>query len=619
MPAPVFSADDFLSAFQKLMPRGPVWQTDPNSVQAMLERGLVTTWSRLNQSDADLLRDAFPATAVELLPEWESALGLPDPCAGAAPTIEQRQRQVVARLTDRGGLSAARYIALAADLGYTVTITTFSMSRAGEMRAGDLLAGPEANFTWRVNAPFETINYARAGSMRAGDLLGTFGNTVLECELTARAPAYTKVNFAYGSDLHDGFSVNFVTGLNWLRPIAGLPTVYSSFTSFFSFTRASSGTYRGADGLLHSAANDVPRIEYDVAGAVKGLALEASRQNVMTYSEDLAGADWTVLATSVSSNVAVAPDGNLTADKVIEDAGSNPHGVVNNRTLAVNTVHATSVWAKAAERSWIVIRFTGTGWLNADQAAFFNVANGTIGSLGLGVTAEIEDWGNGLYRCTAIYTTAAAAGTGTGTRIALASADGVQVYVGDGASGAIFFGVQQEPGARSTSYIKTVAAPVTRAQDRCTRNVGSEFSPLQGTFSIDCTIDQANDGTNQFLLRFSDATFNNNIALSDGNGGRISVVTASGGVFDGGTPSPVALVDATPMKASGAWAANDLACSFSGAAVQTDASATIPTGLTRLDVGTDHAGFNNVQRIHIRSFDYYPQRLSNAQLQALAT
>ncbi|WP_197520275.1 putative phage tail protein, partial [Paraburkholderia tropica] len=44
-----------------------------------------------------LLIDSFPPTAYELLPEWESTLGLPDPCAGEAPTIPQRQAQVLAR------------------------------------------------------------------------------------------------------------------------------------------------------------------------------------------------------------------------------------------------------------------------------------------------------------------------------------------------------------------------------------------------------------------------------------------------------------------------------------------------------------------------------------------
>lgn len=197
MSAPIFSVADFLSAFQKLMPRGPVWSSDPNSFQSQTETGLISTWQRINKADADLLIDAFPATAVFLLPEWEAALGLPDPCAGPAATVAQRQQQVVSRLTNSGGQSSAYFIALALSLGYVVTTTMFAPFRAGQSHAGDPLGGPWSFFTWQINAPLNTIQFFTAGFGRAGDPLESWGNTVLECEIAAVAPAHTVVQFSY--------------------------------------------------------------------------------------------------------------------------------------------------------------------------------------------------------------------------------------------------------------------------------------------------------------------------------------------------------------------------------------------------------------------------------------
>ena len=56
---------------------------------------------------------------------------------------------------------------------------------------------------------------------------------------------------------------------------------YDSATDLITFSRASSATFLGSNGLLQTAANNVPRIEYDATGAVKGLLIEEARENVM--------------------------------------------------------------------------------------------------------------------------------------------------------------------------------------------------------------------------------------------------------------------------------------------------------------------------------------------------
>src|SRR5690349_19184852 len=157
MLAPNYKAADFLKALQGLMPRGRVWPRDPDAVQTQVLSGLAPSYERSTARANYLLVDAFPATTYELLPEWESTLGLPDPCAGVAPTIAQRQAQVLARFVGVGGPSIASLAAFAANLGYTVTITQFVEARAGQMRAGDPCNGTAWSFAWQVNAPLNTV------------------------------------------------------------------------------------------------------------------------------------------------------------------------------------------------------------------------------------------------------------------------------------------------------------------------------------------------------------------------------------------------------------------------------------------------------------------------------
>jgi len=196
--APTLTAADFLRAFQALLPRGRVWPRDQDAVQTKTFAGLAPSYERNYNRAAYLLTDAFPATATELLPEWELTLGLPDPCAGTSPTIQQRRNQVVARFANSGGQSIPYFVNFAAQLGYTVTITQYTQARAGMLKAGDPCCGYDWNFAWKITAPLNSLVRAVAGAMAAGDPLAAWGNSVLQCEFESIMPAHTIPIFAFG-------------------------------------------------------------------------------------------------------------------------------------------------------------------------------------------------------------------------------------------------------------------------------------------------------------------------------------------------------------------------------------------------------------------------------------
>ncbi|MBV2180881.1 MAG: YmfQ family protein [Castellaniella sp.] len=192
---PIFRAADFLQAFLALLPRGRVWSRDTDAVQNQALMGLNTIYESNSARSRQLLTDAFPASTYELLPEWEATLGLPDPCAGVAPSAQARVAQVVARLTSVGGQSIPYFTSMAANLGYTVTITQFVPARFGGS-FGAPFGNQDWAHAWQVNAPqFSVGKNTFGGSF--GSAFAWWGNNVLQCEIQAAAPAHTIVNFQY--------------------------------------------------------------------------------------------------------------------------------------------------------------------------------------------------------------------------------------------------------------------------------------------------------------------------------------------------------------------------------------------------------------------------------------
>jgi uncharacterized protein YmfQ (DUF2313 family) len=197
MKTPIYSSADYLGALQSLLPPGRAWPRELSSILARSMAGLAPVYARNHARAANLLTDAFPATTVELLPEWESTLGLPDSTLGMADTTQGRRAQVVARLTAIGGQSSAYYTQLAAKLGFSISITNYAPFRCGQSRAGQPVGGVEWFFTWSVNASANTVIRFSAGQSGAGEPLGSWGSAVLQSQLAAVAPGHAILQFRY--------------------------------------------------------------------------------------------------------------------------------------------------------------------------------------------------------------------------------------------------------------------------------------------------------------------------------------------------------------------------------------------------------------------------------------
>jgi hypothetical protein len=197
-----------------------------------------------------------------------------------------------------------------------------------------------------------------------------------------------------------------------------------------TFTRASSGTFVNSAGVLQTAVT-----------------------NLLLRSEEFDNASWIKSGSSVTQNAAIAPNGTLTADKLVEDSSaSTVHYLTVTSTVAATTC-TQSIHAKAGERSWIALQgFNGA----TNPTAYFDVATGVVGSTSNGASAAISALADGWYRCSITYTVNS--GTTTTAAVYLATTNNSAVYTGNGTSGLFLWGAQLEQASTVGEYIPTVAA-----------------------------------------------------------------------------------------------------------------------------------------------------------------
>lgn len=181
-----------------LLPRGRAWPRDAASVQHQVASGLAPTFGRLDARAQALLVDAFPAFTVELLPEWEASLGLPDRCEGEFQTLEQRRAQVLSRLVDGGGQSIAYFTGVLDRLGYTgATITEYAPFRAGVSAVGMPLTGDDWWFAWNINLPDLRVFRFHADQSAVGEPLVSYSDLSVFCVIAAIKPAHTLVTYTF--------------------------------------------------------------------------------------------------------------------------------------------------------------------------------------------------------------------------------------------------------------------------------------------------------------------------------------------------------------------------------------------------------------------------------------
>lgn len=138
-----------------------------------------------------LLHESIPGMSDELLPQWESDLGLPDTCSSLASTLDERQAVAHAKYTARyDGQSKQFYINYAAQLGATITVQEYagssSVFRVDKNRVDrDPIAGVDGARLWSITSKFKwIITLVNPGPVSVNYLI---------CRFAQIAPAHTQI------------------------------------------------------------------------------------------------------------------------------------------------------------------------------------------------------------------------------------------------------------------------------------------------------------------------------------------------------------------------------------------------------------------------------------------
>ena len=346
--------------------------------------------------------------------------------------------------------------------------------------------------------------------------------------------------------------------------------------------------------------DDLPRVDYS-GGGCPSLLLEPSRTNIIVQSEYF-NAWWGRTAASITDNATTSPEGVTNAGKIVESATTASH-LISRSSIAVSSgsAYVLSAFVKAGGRNTFRLFYddgVGSGY------AFFNVSTGAKGTES-GVTADIEDYGNGWYRC---YITFTAASTSTYIQVLLAQDDETTNYAGNGTDGIFLFGAQLEEASYASSYIPTYGTSTSRSADSCSlTNASNLIGQSEGTIFVEVDsrhhISELSDGTNTNRILF----------YTDGSTLELRYLVKSSGTtyFNVSTGVTISSGD----KIALAYANNDCVIYKNGSLLDSKTSVTIPAN-SKINIGSDYNG-STYQNNSINQAILFPTRLTNDQLAEL--
>jgi hypothetical protein len=387
--------------------------------------------------------------------------------------------------------------------------------------------------------------------------------------------------------------------------------------SLVTFTRASSGTFVDSAGVIQTAATNVPRFDHNPTTLESlGLLVEEQRTNLLLRSEEFDNASWTKVRSTISANAIAAPDGTLTADKLVEDSTASNNHFLQQSYISVSGTYTFSVYLKAAERTQAYIGLSDGATALVGGIADFSAVTMATGGGGswTNVSTGITPLANGWYRCRVTATQ----GAGAIVRPQVFTATGGTVtYTGDNTSGIFIWGAQLEAGAFPTSYIgPTTTAAVTRSADVASIT-GSAFSSWyrqdEGTVHAAWQFNAGAVSTTRHVCNFNDSLVDQFIGVFASGANTLSTNSFVAGISQGRLDiagSPAALL---PYKSATTYGAGNRAFTLNGVP-PLSGTGSLPSA-TRLEIGYSFG--SNFVNGTIRRLTFWPTRLSNASLQQI--
>lgn len=397
-------------------------------------------------------------------------------------------------------------------------------------------------------------------------------------------------------------------------------------TSPVTFTRASTGTFVGSNGLLQTAATNAPRFNCNpLTGACLGLLIEEQRTNSIR-NNTMVGAVAGTPGTAPTNWLAATPANGITR-QIVGTGTENGISYIDFRFSGTNTLGSgfymdiafdSGVIAAAQGQAWtesiyaklVAGSVSGASFSTSPRLRLYELPSFTSSELSLEAVSSAE---LGSQRFAFSRTLTGVTTTGVSPRIAWLIATGATIDF------TLRIGMPQlELGAFATSVIPTTTAAATRSAD-VAQITGTNFSSWyrqdEGTLFAEVGYQQNNLTSTQMAASFNDTTANNRWTAAFGSTGTGVMLRNTGGA---------GLVSTSTSNAATVGATNKIAVAIStgaslvlnGGTVATNASYAAPT-VTQLELGRHlGAGYFNG---HLRRITYWPTRLPNAGLQQITT
>jgi len=362
----------------------------------------------------------------------------------------------------------------------------------------------------------------------------------------------------------------------------------------FDFTRGSSATRVGSNGLIQTVASGLPRIDY--SGGVGHILTEPERTNLFTQSETFS--NWSNSQSTKTINSGISPDGSNTATKVKPTTTTSAWAGLNSPSLSITsgTDYTFSLFAKKDEYSYIQVggstpKFNGS-------FSTIDLSNGTV-VYESGINADVENYGNGWYRIS-FTQTAISSGSGLAGFIAVYNYppnSRLQSFGGDGTSGILVWGAQFEQSAFKTSYIKTSGSATTRLAETANGSGNAAtFNDSEGCLMAEISA-LANDSTNR-IISVSDGSGSNRILVKYDN----SSNTIQGACSAGSDQAELTYNGNIKLNSKVAflYKQNNFSLWVNGFEIETDTNGTTPSGLDTLNFDNGSGGsdfYGNVKQI----------------------
>jgi hypothetical protein len=283
-------------------------------------------------------------------------------------------------------------------------------------------------------------------SINGGNLNGVAATNSASQNSVTTAGVWYKVSFNYNATLGNVIRICNTSGIALISFTTSSGTS-GSLTGYFFATgstiliEAANAPYTGTiDNFSIKALTGNHRFQSTSANR----PVVSARVNLLTKTEQFDDAAWSKSGATVTANVITAPNGALTADKLVETSALAQHATFTSATLAATT-YTSIVYAKKDEgpQRWLNLFPQGTG---VSASAIFDVTNGivTATSGAQYIDSDITPVGNDWYLCSITFTGAAVSVTNV-VYLSNSGTTSAPGYTGNGTSGIYIWGADLRP------------------------------------------------------------------------------------------------------------------------------------------------------------------------------